>query len=263
MNCETARELIGADPDNRSPELLEHLRSCPECQVFREQMLALNAQIRRALDLKLQPRSRGTGQASGGGPVGATGPVPGDAGGAGPSAAPPSNVTPLRRKPAPGGGLLRSRWMALAASVAGALFVGVTLWLGRPSESLAHDVVVHVEGEPDSWSRTQPVASEDVAAVLRKSGVKLGAGMDPVVYASSCMFRGHYVPHFVVMTKAGPVTVMILANERIGSTKQFHSDGYSGLLVPVKAGSVAVLSRSPMQLDQPARDVVQALQSGS
>jgi len=263
MNCEMARELIGADPDNSSPELLGHLRSCPECQVYREQMLAINARIRRALDLKLEPRSRATGPSSGGGPQGTRNPVAGHAGDAAPSAAPPSNVTPLRRKPAPGGGLLRSRWMALAASVAGALFVGVTLWLGRPSESLAHDVVVHVEGEPDSWSQTRPVATEDVAAVLRKSGVKLGAGMDPVVYASSCMFRGHYVPHFVVMTKSGPVTVMILVNERIAGTKQFHSDGFSGLLVPVKAGSVAVVSRTPMQLDQPARDVVQALQSGS
>ncbi|HUI60755.1 MAG TPA: DUF3379 family protein [Steroidobacteraceae bacterium] len=260
MNCEMARELIGADPDHGTAELLEHLRTCAGCQAYREEMLALNARIRRALDLKLEPRTRGTGQSPAGGPHGVIDPATAPSAPSAPEQR--SNVTPLRRKPAPGGGLLRSRWIALAASLAGALFVGLTLWLGRPGDTLAREVVVHVEGEPDSWNGTRPVEPEEVAAVLRKSGVKLGPGMDPVVYASSCLFRGHYVPHFVVMTKAGPVTVMILANERVSATRQFHSDGFSGLLVPVKSGSVAVLSRTPMQLDQPAREVVQALQAG-
>jgi hypothetical protein len=116
-----------------------------------------------------------------------------------------------------------------------------------------------VEGEPNSWSETQPVTAEHLETVLRKSGVKLGTGMQPVVYASSCWFRGHFVPHFVVMTKDGPVTVMILSNEQVRTAEQFKEDGFTGLVVPARTGSVAVISRTPMTLEQPAREVVTAL----
>ena len=87
--------------------------------------------------------------------------------------------------------------------------------------------------------------------------------MEPVVYASACWFRGHFVPHMVVTTKNGPVTVIILKNETIPAEQQFSENGYSGLLVPARTGSVAVLSRTPMQLDEPAREVVRALESAN
>jgi hypothetical protein len=155
------------------------------------------------------------------------------------------------------------RLFAFAASVAAALLVAFTLWLSRPPESLAAEIVTHVKGEPNSWDQTERVPGDRLDAVLRKSGVKLGQGMQPVVYASSCWFRGHFVPHFVVMTKDGPVTVMILVNEQVRAVQKFNEEGYSGLLVPVSTGSVAVLSRTPMSLEQPASDAVKALQSAN
>jgi hypothetical protein len=152
---------------------------------------------------------------------------------------------------------------AVAASMAAALTVALTLWLSRPSESLAADLVTHVEGEPNSWYQRQPVDTDRLEAVLRKSGVKLGTGMDPVVYAQSCWFRGHFVPHFVVSTNQGPVTVLILLNEQVRAAQQFKEDGFIGLLVPARTGSIAVISRTPMALEQPARDVLRALQSAN
>jgi hypothetical protein len=305
-----AQELIGADPENASPELLEHLKSCPECQAYHEQMLALNAKLRRALELdwrKVQrtsppgtpPTAAGTarpqtptvnnqrperaaaqsatGQPAAAGrdaqpaatqPVAAerdAQPAPGQRPAPQPSApstADRPNVTPLRRKePAPVAKHKRPRLFAFAASLAAALLVGFTLWLSRPPETLAAEIVAHVEGEPNSWSKTEPVSAQRLAAVLRKSGVKLGAGMQPVVYANSCWFRGHFVPHFVVTTQDGPVTVMILAHEQVQATEQFHEGGYSGLLVPAPTGGVAVVSRTPMSLEQPASAVVKALQA--
>jgi hypothetical protein len=259
VTCDEARELIGADPEGTSPELLSHLAKCPECQAYREQMLALNAKLRRALELdwqKVQPTAPPSAALSAALPSGAPSPAA--------LLAENSNVTPFRRKArAPVAKHPRPRLFAFAASVAAALVVAFTLWLSRPPESLAAEIVTHVKGEPDSWQQTQPVAADRLGAVLRKSGVKLGGGMQPVVYASSCWFRGHFVPHFVVLTKDGPVTVMILLNEKVTAAQQFNEEGYSGLLVPVRTGGVAVLSRTPMSLEQPARDVVKALQSAN
>ncbi len=283
MTCAEARELIGADPENASPELLAHLKSCPECAAYREQMRALNARIRRALEFDWQKVQRAS-------PTGSppTSPARADApptptradspparaeGPATPTRAEvtsaprrtaTSNVTPFRRRErAPVSKHKRPGLLAFAASLAAALVVGLTLWLSRPAESLAAEVVSHVEGEPNSWSGTQPVTSEELDGVLRKSGVKLGGRMQPVVYASACWFRGHYVPHFVVATKEGPVTVMILVNETVPAAQQFNENGLSGLLMPAEKGSVAVLSRKPMELDKPAHEVVRALQSAT
>jgi hypothetical protein len=316
MTHDEARELMGADPDDASAELLAHLKTCPECQAYREEMLALNAKLKRALELDWQ-KVQGTAP-PGGPPTGPlfeapsaiaqrTGPtsdraapMPGSSASAtdrtapmaGSSAtatdrtAPMANssapsadraatatqrqaapaaratVTPLQRKPrAPVAKHKRPRLFAFAASVAAALVVGATLWLSRPPESLAAEIVTHVEGEPNSWHEVQPVPAEKLDAVLHKSGVKLGTGMEPVVYASSCWFRGHFVPHVVVTTKHGPVTVMILLHEQVHAPQRFNEDGYAGMLVPARTGSVAVLSRTPMDLDQSAADVVHALQS--
>jgi hypothetical protein len=303
MTCDEARELIGGDPEGTSPELLAHLAECPDCQAYREQMLALNAKIRQALELdwqKVQPTATASASPLTAPPGGfaartavehavppATGaPTADKSKAAAPSAVVPAsttrattqaigqpaalspggqpNVTPFRRKArAPVAKHPRPRLFAFAASVAAALVVAFTLWLSRPAESLAAEIVTHVEGEPKSWYETEPVDADRLDAVLRKSGVKLGQGMQPVVYASSCWFRGHFVPHFVVMTKKGPVTVMILLNEKVPAAQQFNEGGFSGLLVPVRTGSVAVLSRTPMSLEQPASDVVKALQSAN
>jgi hypothetical protein len=290
MTCDEARELIGADPEATSPELLSHLAKCPECQAYRDQLIALNAKIRQALKLdwqKVQPTAppsvppiaasatpaspapASATSASAAPPSAAptsTPPTATQAAGR-PAALPPavrSNVTPFRRGRRPAVAKhRRPRLFAFGVSVAAALVVAFTLWLSRPPESLAAEIVTHVKGEPNSWQQTQPVGAEKIDAVLHKSGVKLGQGMQPVVYASSCWFRGHFVPHLVVMTKDGPVTVMILLNEKVQTAQQFNEEGYSGLLVPVRTGSVAVLSRTPMPLERPASDVAKALQSAN
>jgi hypothetical protein len=269
MTHDEARILIGGDPEEPSAELLAHLNTCAECEAYRKQMLALNAKLRRALELdwqKVQRTSPATQPVLPASVAAVAAPAAQSAPDqvAAPSAADRSRVTVLPRKvPAPVPRQKRPRLFALAASIAAALVGAFILWLSRPPVSLAAEVVTHVEGEPASWNKTQPVGADRLEAVLRKSGVKLGSGMDPVVYANSCWFRGHYVPHFVVMTKHGPVTVMILLHEEVHAAQKFDEDGYTGLLMPARAGSVAVISRTPMALEQPARDVVRALQSSN
>ena len=245
MNCEQARELIGADPENLNAQLQEHLQTCPACREYHESMLALNAKLRRALEFDVRPVQRApeSKRSTGGAP-----PVT------------PLSAAPVRTRSGRWG--LRSRGLSIGISLAAGLLVGFTLWLSRPQATLAAEIVTHVEGEPDSWSRTQPVSAAELEAVLRKSGVRLGPAMEPVVYASSCWFQGHFVPHFVVKTQSGPVTVMILMHAPLKKRQTFQADGFSGLLVPAHGGSIAILSRTPMSLDGPAREVQQALESG-
>jgi hypothetical protein len=215
-----------ADPHDPDPTLREHRASCHDCSVFAERLLRFESRLERALHVSW----------------------PSDA------ALASDKVVPLRarslrtalRSPAH-----RRRWLAMAASVLLALVVAGGLWLSAAGPSLAADVVTHMREEPEAWRRTDvPVPDSKLEDVLRASHLRLaaaardGAGM--VSYANSCLFRGYQVPHLVIQTEAGPVTVMVLVHERSPKPVQFDEQGYRGVIVPVTGhGSLAVLTRGP------------------
>jgi Protein of unknown function (DUF3379) len=144
------------------------------------------------------------------------------------------------------------RQWALAASVVLAMFAVLGVWLLRPTDTLAHEVVAHVQGEPESWLATQQLSAQGIGEALRRSGVALEVTSDKVTYAHSCWFRGHYVPHLVVQTARGPATVLILRHEHLDARRSFHEAGMSGVIVPAGAGSIAVLARGSGEVDDVA-----------
>ena len=222
MICDEASVFIGGDPRTVSPELNEHLRCCRGCSHLREQMLEFDMQLRRALELSPYPA-----------------------------------VTARKAH----WRSARARKWGLGIGLAASLVLGVALWLSQPRDTLAGQVIDHIAQEPDSWSRTEQVSAATLATILRETGVELRPGMAPVVYASRCDFLGHQVPHLVILAEAGPVTIMILTHERVTGTKRFQVDHYWGLLVPAGVGSVAVVSHTEMSLEEPARNVVHALEA--
>jgi hypothetical protein len=124
-----------------------------------------------------------------------------------------------------------------------ALFVGGGFWLLRPLPALAGQVAEHVRHEPGSWEHVTPVPSSEVAALLSAAGVRFDTSR-PVVYATRCPFNGRYVPHLVVQTEEGPLTVMLLADERVSRRREFVEGDLRGVLLPAGNGAVAVLARA-------------------
>ena len=112
-------------------------------------------------------------------------------------------------------GLDRRRWYALAASIVAGVLVGSLLWVGGPRNSLAQDVLAHMDHEPEAFVvTTTPADAAVLGRVLERGGIRLRPEVGTVSYANSCRFRGRTVPHLVVQTDGGPVTVMVLRNER-------------------------------------------------
>ena len=217
MGCAQYRRSMLADPHDPDPLLHEHRAACHDCNLYSERLLRFESRLERALRVAL----------------------PSDA------VRPAAKVVPLR-SPAS-----RGRWLAMAASVLVALAVAGGLWLSAPGPSLAADVVSHMREEPQAWRRTDaPVPGPRLEAVLRDSHLRLatgtGTGAGMVSYASSCLFRGHRVPHLVMQTEAGPATVMVLVHEHVSKPVQFDEQGYRGVIMPVAGhGSLAVLTRGP------------------
>jgi hypothetical protein len=244
MNCEQARLEIGADPRGGSPALEQHLGGCADCSGYRREMRELEARLARALAL----------------PVAATRP----------SAAVVSlPVAPRAAAPDPAATQARTgrgdwRGWALAASVLLTLLLGVFVAGGRDGDALATELVGHMAGERDSWDETRPLPQSALDLVLRRSNVRLDrAALGEVVYAHSCWFRGHWVPHLVLRTASGPVTVMVLPAESIAAPQRFDESGYAGVIAPAAGGAVAVLSRDDTEVDEPLARVQRALERSS
>ena len=154
------------------------------------------------------------------------------------------NVDPqVRAAPAP---RKRSVQWGLAASMVAAVLAGLVLWVANPRQSLAEQIVEHAQGEAGAMVRTSEIADPArVADILARSGVRLKPDSVTVSYAQSCPLRGHQVPHLVVQTDAGPVTVLLLAQEKsISKPETFDESGYQGVIIPAPRGVLAVLGHA-------------------
>ncbi len=235
MQCNQYRRTVLAEPgrlrpDNETAELRAHRESCRACNEYAERLLRFEARLERALR------------------------VPAAGLGAPAASAPSDRVVPFRAKSRSAGArppgarppAWRNGWRAVAASVLFAVVVVGVMWVSAPGSSLAADVVTHMAEEPQAW-RVTDVAVPDpaLAAVLRASHLRLGNGAGIVSYANSCAFRGYVVPHLVIQTASGPVTVMVLVHESVVKSVPFDEQGYRGVIVPMPGhGSLAVLTRA-------------------
>ena len=125
-------------------------------------------------------------------------------------------------------------------------------WLIRPTESLAHAVVAHVAGEVDF---AKPANTQDLSQVLKQAGVDADVVPGKVTYAHTCWLRGHWVPHLLVQTSSGPVTVIVMPDEHIKGRTSFHDSGYDGVIVPAQRGSIAVLAQGTADIADVAKQM--------
>jgi len=226
MECLEFRRQAGADPQHLGPEARDHAATCLRCAGHMAALLALDERILAALQVQLP----GTAAA------------PGRGGAA---------IAVLDRR----------RWMALAASIVGGVLIGTLLWVGAPRDSLAQDLLEHLDHEPEALVATKRPEEEAVLGkVLERGGIRLRPDAPLVSYASSCRFRGHTVPHLVVQTTDGPVTVMVLRNERPASPVRFAEQGHAGRIVPAGPGSIAVIGGDGADLDEIVARVLAAVE---
>ena len=219
MNCDEFRTVIGAEPNSSKPEVLAHIEQCPACASYREEMLAMDRLIHRALSVDV---------------------------------------------PAPGARIETNKpriWrMAASLLITASLVAATSLWLLTPRESVAAEAIEHVLHEQGSLIRTSAtVDAASLEQVLSASKLRLQPGATRVSYAMSCMFRGHAVPHLVVQTEQGPVTVLVLTEAPRQQREDIDEGGFQGVILPAPRGVIVVLGQN-VPVDAVAATVLDALQ---
>ena len=253
MNCEEFNKAVLSEPHAESPARSAHAEACPDCarlfvrvqRMERELSAVLAVPVPESLsgavpDIEaLAPRASRDDSAAG-------------------------NVVefPAGR----GAGSAASRWPVFASLAAAVALIAV--FVLRPQgaapfdgQALAAEVFEHVDHELGAM-RPAATSVDDAAfdAALSPAGVRLAPESVPglVSYARSCVIDGRLVPHLVVQGAAGPVTVLIMPDQRVDGPMSIARDGLEGVILPVgEGGSIAIVGRDAASVDA-VRDIAGA-----
>ena len=148
-------------------------------------------------------------------------------------------------------------WFAMAASLALVAIVAVQMFGSQPQfDSLGDEIVAHLDHEPHALRVTdKAVSDERLGKVVPANIANLDHSGGLITYARSCEINGKKVPHLVIQGENGPVTVLLLPDERIESAETLQGEGINGVLIPVGNGSIAIIGEKGENLDDIRRNV--------
>jgi len=231
MNCTEFKQTVTADPADLSAQALSHEGRCSECRRYRESMQLLDSRLRRAMEISVPPIKM-------------------------PDLDTADNVVlmPKRRVTTP-------VWLSLAASVAMAAWLGLTLTSpGEPRLSLAEEVIAHMDHEQESRIVTNVAVPERrLASVVSRDVAELNPGIGLVTYAKSCVINGNMVPHLVIQGEKGPVTLLLLPDEAIDTPLPLHGSSINGVILPVGDGSIAIIGVREEAIEEIQNRVIESV----
>ncbi len=229
--CEEYREAIAADPSFDGGAA--HLSQCASCQAFREEMQALDLRIAGALALSVPEFDM---------------PELADID--------TSNVTalPQRRFGTP-------IWLAVAATVTLAAFIGFRM-LGSDlsNDTLAEQILAHIDYEPYALRVVdEAVSAQQLARVIPPSVAIMDHSAGLISYAQSCRINGREVPHLVIQGENGPVTILLMPEEKISGAQTIQGENVRGVILPVGDGSIAIIGVDGERLERIEEQVMNSV----
>jgi anti-sigma factor RsiW len=219
MNCEKYREAIAADPSESFEGGAAHSAECPSCTDFKAEMQALDARIAAALAIDVPQLTLPELPATGGG----------------------DGAVELasRRRP----GWSAPAWIGLAASVViAAVIGGRMLNTAVDHDSLAEQVIAHLDNEPQALIVTNVIVSDEtLRSAVAPAQATVSRSLGLITYARTCEINGRDVPHLVVQGEKGPVTILLMPEEKVDMPIRVDGKNIEGVIVPVGEGSIAII----------------------
>ncbi len=236
MNCNDYKEALAADPNFNDES--GHVQSCADCQAYGQtysrDMLTLNENIAAAMQLDV------------------------------PNLVMPDlpdidteNVVAL----SPRRSVSAPVWFAIAASVVLAVFIGVRSDDPQlPTVSLADQVLAHIDHEPEALVPTN-VAIDDgtLVRVVPQNIATMNHDSGLITYAETCPVNGKEVPHLVIQGKRGPITILLMPDEKISENEVIEGKNVYGYLLQVGNGSIAIIGERDEELEAVKQNLINSV----
>jgi hypothetical protein len=153
-------------------------------------------------------------------------------------------------------------WFAVAATVLLAAVIGVR-FAGDDDvahQALADEVLAHVTHEPMALRVTDQAVSDDqLHKVVPASIAEMGHGTGLITFAETCPINGNEVPHLVIQGEYGPVTILLLPDEKISAAVLLDDGSSHGVILPVGDGSIAIIGTQEEKLEDIQKQVLQSV----
>ena len=168
-----------------------------------------------------------------------------------------TNVTslPIRKRS------MKPVWFAIAATVVLATSITLrTSSLFQSYDSLAEEVLAHLDHEPGAL-RVIDVAVTDghLARAVPASLAVFDRHTALITYARSCVINGHDVPHLVIQGQHGPVTILLMPEEKIAEAMPLDGENVKGVILPVGNGSIAIIGDRDEALEPIQKNVMNSV----
>jgi len=232
MNCNDYKEALTADPGFEDES--GHVDSCASCQAYSAEIQALNEKIAAAMAINV------------------------------PELAMPELPEIDTEKVA---SLVARRsmskpvWFALAATVLLAVFIGIRAPdMGVTEGTLEEQVLAHVDHEPRALRVTStPVSDSRLAKVVPDKLAAMNHDAGLITYSQSCVINGKTIPHLVIQGEHGPVTILLMPEEKVSAAKSLDGVNIQGVILPVGDGSIAIIGNRDEQLDRIKKNVLDSV----
>ncbi len=225
------------------------MSECSACQTYRKEMLALNQRISRALALNVPELKMPELPEI----------IAGDSAGSSTSMA--DNVAALPKRTRAPLNWTSPTWIAMAATVVLAAFVGFRM-IGSGVEyaTLGDELLAHIDHERASLVVTDIAVSDArLTSVVPADVARLDHSAGLITYAQDCVIRGHHVPHLVMQGEHGPVTILLMPEIRVSAPQTITGENVNGVILPVGDGSIAIIAEREESLGRIERKVLDSV----
>ena len=150
-------------------------------------------------------------------------------------------------------------WFAVAATVVLGLSIALRMSpIFEEYETLADEVLAHLDHEPGALRVTDaPVSDRRLARTVPASVAVFDREATLITYANPCIINGKRVPHLVVQGQHGPVTILLMPEEKVAGATPLDGDSVHGVILPVGDGSIAIIGPREESLE-PIQENVRA-----
>ncbi len=152
-------------------------------------------------------------------------------------------------------------WFAIAATMVLATSISVRMsGVFESNYSLADDVLAHIDHEPGSLRATNAVVSDDgLARAVPASLATYERGESVITYAQPCVINGNLVPHLVIQGQYGPITILLMPDEKVAEATPIDGASLKGVILPVGDGSIAIVGDRDEPLEPIKKNVVNSV----
>jgi hypothetical protein len=232
MNCNDYKEALTADPGFEDES--GHVDSCVSCQAYSAEILALDKKIAAAMAINVPELTMPEL----------------------PEIDTEKVVSLVARRSMP-----KPVWFALAATVLLAVFVGIRAPdMGVMEGTLAEQVLAHVDHEPRALRVTStPVSDSRLTEVVPGNLAEMSHDTGLITYAQSCVINGKTIPHLVIQGEYGPVTILLMPEEKVSAAVSLDGVNIQGVILPVGNGSIAIIGNREERLEHIKKNVLDSV----